>query len=385
MRSLSRRSATQRCQISRNVLPIVIIGGGPAGSICAQQLALRGHRVILFEKQLKRERRPAETCTAHVRRTVEIACAATIPSDVAAPLRGFWSAWGGELEKYAFPFWQAGEGAIVDRALLDEWLLNIAEQAGATVHRGCQIIEGHRSDATWLLTVRRGCVSEEVEACFVVEAAGAVTRSAVQSSASRFFTDRQVCLSATLRTEIRSDLSAGVESCPAGWWYTVKPNSGSRTMSLFTDADSALLQVDRQTLFLRALEQTSYMRKLVDGLSWTDSLRTASSRGSIRRLLWKGSWVAVGDSARTIDPLSGGGIGRAAKDAIEAAYGISQAISSSDFKPLRTYAVDRANDFNGQLAVQRTYHARERRWNTQEFWKRRNSMDACVRTHAGPS
>jgi choline dehydrogenase-like flavoprotein len=94
MRFSWKRSAILPCRISRDMLPVIVIGGGPSGSICARRLAARGHGVALFEKRTVRPPSPLETCTPRTRLTIEAACGCAMPSDVATPLEGFWSAWG---------------------------------------------------------------------------------------------------------------------------------------------------------------------------------------------------------------------------------------------------------------------------------------------------
>src|SRR5215813_10346000 len=157
MRFSWKRSAILPCQVSRDMLPVIVIGGGPGGSICARRLAAGGHRVALFEKRPGRPPSPLETCTPRTRLAIEAACGCAMPSDVATPLEGFWSAWGtADFEQMSFGFWQAVPGAVFQRTTLDAWLLHQAEQAGAIVYRGCQVIAGYWNGRTWSVKFRSG-------------------------------------------------------------------------------------------------------------------------------------------------------------------------------------------------------------------------------------
>src|SRR5437868_4906543 len=118
------------------MLPVTVIGGGPAGAICAMRLARRGVRVALFEKRGRRAGRPAETCTPRVRMAIEAACGETIPIGAAIPLDAFRSAWGSsEFVSTPFRFWHGGSALVVARPAFDAWLLDIAEGAGVEVYR----------------------------------------------------------------------------------------------------------------------------------------------------------------------------------------------------------------------------------------------------------
>jgi flavin-dependent dehydrogenase len=371
MRFSWKRSAILPCRISRDMLPVIVIGGGPSGSICARRLAARGHRVALFEKRTERRSSPLETCTPRTRLTIEAACGCAMPSDVATPLEGFWSAWGtADFEQMSFGFWQAVPGAVFQRTALDAWLLHQAERVGAVVYRGCQVIAGYWNGRTWSVKFRCGDVCETMDACFVVEAAGALGRSPVQPSTARYFFDNLICLSAMTSCLTRTASFAGVEACSSGWWYTADIGTRDLTISFFTDADLSPAKM-RNALFCDALQQTIHIRQLMGASSIACRVKPVGCRTSIRNQIWRDCWLAIGDAARTIDPLSGGGVARAITDGVDAADAISIALTRSDFGPLRAFAVQRANSFFDNLEVQREYYSRESRWQVSEFWRRR--------------
>jgi flavin-dependent dehydrogenase len=127
----------------------------------------------------------------------------------------------------------------------------------------------------------------------------------------------------------------------------------------------------RNALFCDALQQTIHIRQLMGASSIACRVKPVGCRTSIRNQIWRDCWLAIGDAARTIDPLSGGGVARAITDGVDAADAISIALTRSDFGPLRAFAVQRANSFFDNLEVQREYYSRESRWQVSEFWRRR--------------
>jgi flavin-dependent dehydrogenase len=354
-------------------LPVAIIGGGPAGAVCALRLARMGHPVVLFEKRAFPAARPVETCTPRVRQLIEAACGEALPPRLFLPLGEFFSAWGsGEMAARLYTFWHAVPGLALDRAGFDAWLLSLAEAAGVAVHHGRCVVAAERGHRRWRLILRRGEETLPCEAGFVVEATGATTRSPVQAGTGRFFTDRLVCISADL-PDAADGVVAAVESCPMGWWYTAPAQGGLRTMSLFVDVETVMGARRYAALFAQALNGTAHLAGIVADLPDDTTVRAICARTSIRSALWNGAWVAVGDAARTIDPLSGGGLGRAVEDALEAAQAVSKALRRSDYSGMRSYALKRAESFRQQIAIQRHHYCSERRWPESEFWKRRHS------------
>jgi flavin-dependent dehydrogenase len=357
------------------MLPIAVIGGGPAGSVCARQLAHKGHRVVLFEKRLQPDSRAGETCSPRVRRLIEEICGASMPADASAPLSSFYSAWGHPAwESRSLDFWQAGHGATIDRAALDSWLLQLACDAGVLVHRGYKVVSGRCDNGCWIVRAKNGPADIEAEAEFVIEATGAAARSPVVAGAGRIFTDRLVSVSAELPGAPESKHDAGVEAVAQGWWFSAARSEGCRTASFFTDADMLPAAEDLKSWFLCELGKTAHVKHLTERNVLISTARVTAARTSIRRQLWKDSWIAIGDAARTVDPLSGGGVGRAVEDGLRAADAVSQRLLGMDRDGLRSFVLDSIAHFREQTALQHRFYAQENRWPAHPFWSRRSQF-----------
>jgi flavin-dependent dehydrogenase len=349
-----------------------VIGGGPAGSICARQLARLGHNVLLAERSLSPSPSLGETCGPRTRRLLEGVCDLSFPPSTYRPLDTFFSAWGSEeLDGRSIAFWQAGSGLALDRTTFDEWLLGSAEAAGVTVLRGCRITSGRWHEDGWILTGLMDGSEQALAASFIVEATGRMARSVVQPDVRRLFMDALVCLSVELPEQSSDPPIAMVESCTAGWWYAARLPRGRQIIALFTDADLVEPAATRVRWLNAVLKTTSHIQRLADRFPKDVRIHVCDARTSVRNVLWRDTWISIGDAAWCLDPLSGVGIERAVNDGIEAAAAISRAMTDEGPEQLRSHAVARAHSFRQSLAVQRRYYGIETRWRDTVFWRRR--------------
>ena len=78
-------------------------------------------------------------------------------------------------------------------------------------------------------------------------------------------------------------------------------------------------------------------------------------------------WLAAGDAAMGVDPLSSMGIGYAIASGIQAA----RVAAAPSTHALERYAADVARHFDAYLQRRNAYYAIETRWADSPFWKRR--------------
>jgi len=349
---------------------VVVVGGGPAGSICARGLARLGLSVVLIERMAASRERWGEVCGPGVHRALARS-SLELPIGLGRPIRHFLSSWGhAELDLRDFQFWQAGQGLSVPRPALDDWLLAETARAGVTVLNGCRPVRCEARNGGWWLEIRGGDRTVELQAAFIVEATGRNARSLVQSDAARLYVDRLVCLSIMTERHPSLEDAAIVEACAEGWWYAAPTPDGRQVAALFTDADLVTNRAHTD-LMLSALHGTNHVRQFVT-LQRDAVLRTSNARTSVRNILWRDKWLAIGDAAWFLDPLSGTGIERAIDDGNSAAPAIADALAG-DCEALRRHALGRAKEFQEAIATQQRFYASERRWRNEDFWLRRAS------------
>ena len=80
-------------------------------------------------------------------------------------------------------------------------------------------------------------------------------------------------------------------------------------------------------------------------------------------------WVAVGDAARTLDPLSGQGVTEACQSAIQAAEAL---VDRGHTSALRALSADYAVAHRRHVLAGLRHYRRENRWPRSPFWVRRH-------------
>lgn len=351
--------------------PIVVVGGGPAGSACAGELARLGHSVcILADGEISGPKFGETGNPGLVHMLVNDGL--LLPRESGCPLPTFLSAWGSEeLDGRSFAFWQAGEGRVLDRAAFDRWLLDEAVAAGVEVIPGCRAVRAQRDGDQWLILSRADGQDQWIPARFVVEATGRVTRSVFHLDATRYYTDQLVCLSVEVPFPLANQAEAMVESSEEGWWYAVRSVGGQSFVACFTDSDRIPPTADRREWLTTILRATRHVRRWVETIPHDEDIRICDARTSIRTVLWRDNWLSIGDAAWTLDPLSGSGVERAVNDGVLAGHALSRTILTHSPEPLREFAVSQVNSFKTAINVQRKTYQRESRFRSFPFWQRR--------------
>lgn len=330
---------------------VIVIGGGPGGSICAAQLARRGLRVVVFERErfprfhLGESLLPTSLLVLDevgvlpkVHDTFIWKYGARFHDD----LRGrkdrfaFADAWRGERD-HAFE---------VPRDAFDEMLLDHAKTCGADVREGVTALrvvrEGTR--AVGVEVRREDGTTETIGARFVVDATGrdAMTAHGARST-SRIDGLDQTAIFAHYRDVPRpSDRTAGDidivlfredERTRANWFWMIPFKDGRTSVGAVVsgawirDRRAKLASegcpTDADGLFTRAVEESATATAMLANATrlWPRAEATADFSYRVRELRGDG-WLAIGDAAGFIDPLFSTGAhlammgGKSAADAI---------------------------------------------------------------------
>ena len=352
-------------------IEFLIIGGGPAGSAAAIALAAAGREVVVVERTDYTGPRVGETLPPAAN---PILARLGLTSDPASSshLRcpGTVCCWGHE-DPYLndFLFDPDGDGLHLDRAAFDAAMARKAANAGATVLVGCEVRSCCLAAVGWTVAISGPCGDRRFLVSTLIDAAGRRPWRGRPSRRRGF--DRQVALVGTfeVQSSTAADRRTWIEAVHSGWWYSASLPDNRLAVAYFTDAD--LLDApkgNRSARWGALLCETRLTRdRLRLGRPMGD-LRVVAASSTIADPIVGNRYVAIGDAACTIDPLSSQGILDALFSGIDAAEAL---VAPNRSQAIRTYARGIVARFHNDLHTRQQFCQSERRWPDSPFWKRR--------------
>jgi flavin-dependent dehydrogenase len=261
---------------------------------------------------------------------------------------------------------------------LESSCIGAAELAGVRLMRGITVQGLRREGGHWHVQTSCGPLTCH----WIVDATG---RSA---AVARRLGVRQVAMDRLVSVHTRTSNSNGtdldnrvlIEATEHGWWYSALTPCGRRTFAFQTDVDF-LRGADWQSAnwFSNGLQGTRCVGPALRSHGYRlDALPALESARTCRLDSFSGpGWMAAGDAAFAVDPLSGQGMLRA----IEGAKAAAQALLAGP-QGLRMRSEELESDWHAYLREWTSNYAMERRWPDAPFWSRRRISSTF--THGRP-
>lgn len=362
-----------------------MVGGGPAGAATALTLAGLGLRPTVLEAAAGPRWKVGESLPPSVNPVLDRLGLGAGVRRTAQPSYGNRSVWGSsDPVERDFVFGSAGPGWRLDRAAFEAELAGTAIVAGVDWRWGCRLVSADRRvPRGWVLGLATGGGAGTVEADVVVDASGRPARLARLLGVRRVRYDRLLAAAAYLplsRGDAEErDSTTLVEAAPFGWWYSLFLPGDRLAVAYLTDADL----LDRA-----GLRRSSGLAAALDSAP-TTAARVGSAGGAGP---WDGpflrpahtarltqvagpDWLAVGEAAVTVDPLTSYGIASALGTGFYAAAAVVDHLGGRA-DALTGYAglIDQA--FAQYLILRQDRYAADGRWPGSEFWRRRQGVGA---------
>ena len=363
---------------------VVIIGGGPAGTATAIELARLGFAVTVLERSDYRNVRIGESLAPAVApRLARLGVWQAFLDQKHVPSYAVRGAWGTDvLHDVPHIFNPYGMGWHVDRPQFDRLLMRRARDVGAKIcmnARCTKIDRGGNGDWRIVFVDARG--EHVIRARFLVDASGRSSNLRRKLGVDDEVYDQLVGVAVWFEHKALSSQNnsyALIESVEHGWWYSAPVPTGKLIVMFMSDLD--LYQTGRRRAaryWYEHLEETYYTRDRVTPLRPVSPPQVYLAHSHQVVGLGSSGWLPVGEAMQGVDPLSGQGVCNALQMAEEAAGAIN---GYFDGKPgaLSDYVAQIDGTFSRYLEMRRYYYAKEIRWTASVFWQRRAAPESTT-------
>jgi flavin-dependent dehydrogenase len=360
-------------EVTQVTVDAAVVGGGPAGAATALCLARSGLSVALVEPADRGDLRVGETLPPRVRELLaQLGVWERFAAAGHCPAYAIRSAWGSaEPADQDHVFDPHGCGWHVDRRAFDRMLADAAVEGGVRLVRGVvtAVTAVARKGGAWTVEVN----GTRLRSDHLVDATGRGARVARRLGARLVTLDRLVGVVASLppeRTTAALEGATLIEAVADGWWYSARTPDGHMLLAYMTDGDLWARTARRDESFAAGLARAPLTRERVAGGPGVPVRVVAAASVRLDPASGPG-WLAVGDAAMAVDPLSGQGVCLALRSGLSAAETILGE-RAGDAKASDEYAASVARAFEAYTATRRWFYGCERRFPSSEFWRRRH-------------
>jgi flavin-dependent dehydrogenase len=392
---LGRTGDDTMARIVRSV-EVVVVGAGPAGSATARRLAQAGLGVVLVERSQFEASRVGESLAPAVQPLLrELGVWQEFLALRPLPSWGTRSLWGGaEAQSHSHLFSPYGCGWHVDRRAFDRMLASSAAAAGALLLDGHTFNRCVSEGGMWRAELQPAGAAHAdpvvVTARVLIDATGRRAQLARSLGAQRLLFDRLVGVAT--RWAGAAHREAGhllVEAVEPGWWYSAplpaaEGEAPEMVAMLMTDADLCARgrlataaachgQLRHAQATQARLGPARPLARVQVHCAGSQRLRREALRSDVP------PWLAVGDAALAVDPVSGSGVLRALRTARAAAGTVRDLLEGghSTREELDAYERARDEECTTYLVERARYYAAETRFDTP-FWQRRRLREAAT-------
>lgn len=361
---------------------VAILGGGPAGLAAALTLSrYTSLSTVVVERSNYGIARVGETLSPGIRGLLQyLGFWDEFQADKHLPSYGTSAAWGSSfVQTRDFILTPFGVGWHLDRLRFDKTMAAAAEAEGTVILRSARARFERQPFRNWHIEVGQGVSKRNLKARFLFDATGKAAVVARHLGVERKIYDRMIAIVGCIEfpNPVPRDTFAFIETCEYGWWYSAILPGHRMVVAFMTDAD--LMRAGRwsspERFWRIAREQRHTWSRIGEGRMSGPPLIVPAFSARLENVAGE-DWIASGDAAATVDPLSSSGIARALDSGIKAARAVSAYLNSGWKEPLTEYDHFMQQNFKLYWHTRRLYYGMEHRWPQSPFWHRRHILSA---------
>ena len=360
------------------MIPVAIIGGGPAGATLAIALLQSGIESTIFEKNQQFIYKPGEGLSPLVRPLLsQLKILKALDLDKHVETVGHKSLWGNDdPQEFSFLYQPYGNGWHIDRMVFEKKLIDIACKRGAGWKPGHRLTSCRQDSDHWEIQFIKNGKKEIITSKFLVDATGRACIPSRMLGAKREGTDRLMGCSLVLPLrdfKIRKQYTL-IETVEQGWWYAALLPNQKISLTFMTDADLIPFEASDVNAFFDLLKSTKMIVEYLGDVDFSEHPELIIKPAGTSKLntCCGTNWLATGDAAMAFDPLSGYGLTAAMGGAYYAAQSITQHLKGSKTWE-NSYQKIMDETYQKSLPLFAEHYFREKRWD-HLFWKRRHQF-----------
>jgi flavin-dependent dehydrogenase len=342
---------------------VVVVGGGPAGSTIAYQLAKLGYCVLLVFSNCRRDRTEVLPPSIEYFQDVLPLASALMDCQPAPFTRLRWSEVGEEVEVHS-------AARLVQRTKFHESLVAMAIRVGVVAVRPARARHPQRMGAGWLVPIDTATESFSARARFLVDARGRY--GGMKSNRRRLGASTTTLAMRWTDAAVRAG-ELWIEALSDAWCWGAAPADGILETAIFIDTAEcrgrglqALTQRHRSLLgqscrFGRALrDATAGPLSICDATATRDEAPVQVDA------------IRVGDAAIALDPLSSQGVLTALRTGLQAAATVHTILSGGDSNAAMLFYRQSLREAATQHQITTAdLYARHQSWSARAFWRER--------------
>jgi flavin-dependent dehydrogenase len=309
---------------------VIVVGGGPAGSLAAGTLAARGRRVLLLEASASPQARVGESLSPSCLDLVdELGAGPAVRKVGSVPKTGATFLWGAGTLPWSVRYQPSGAPAAalhVRRAEFDEALRQAAAARGAEVRRGC-VVERVLFEEDRAVGVRLGGGHGSVAARWIIDASGAAAVLARQLGIIASRPGRSGTAVWSYWTEARrltggaADDSLYVGGTDRCWWYLPVGDDPPLTAVGVWDRVASVPPTwnELERWYDRRIAATPVVAGLLAGARRDWPVQAMPAAPYAAATLAGPGWLLAGDAGGFVDPILTPGVQLACEQGVCAA------------------------------------------------------------------
>jgi flavin-dependent dehydrogenase len=290
------------------------------------------------------------------------------------------SAWGMEQWTYndAIRNPETGGWHIL-RHKFDAALRQLAKDNGVVFYKGKigKIIKNTALEATEDKNYTIGFKTKEahlpsaISAKWWVDATGRSGALLKQNGISRVQFENQFSAMAWLHPDAakNSDHTTRIKSVENGWWYSAKLPDASRIIAFYGLPDTVGRMVKSSSVFITAANKSGLLDDAITTSSILEGVVACNAATSLAKTVIGKSWMAIGDAALALDPISSQGIFFSLYSGIRGAETIAAVTKDGLQNAHALYRKKIEDVFLANQKSRRHFYTSELRYTTSAYWQ----------------